>query len=371
MIRTSKHSLAFTSKKKLDLLQQQITYYKQQVFLCATLFCEGKLPLFKYADPRVMPSLHSKNSNYLKLVYNQAKFIYTCVLHKVKSEVQRRYIALSKKAGKKHKQLFKRAPTRLRLNLKRRMHIEPLGDNILIYKYFNIRKGKYFDQFLQLPFAIRKGTKNRYRYINLPVKHHKHSRHFLQDWKRLTSIQLKKENGRWFLFYFWQKPSLIKRPIIKEIGIDLGVRKLLTTSSGNVFGKEVYADLRKKTGITAYRRRINRINKALKDFLEKEKPDHVICEDLKINYIPHNCAGWNYGYVLYRLKCLSQSKGFTLTQVPSAFTSQTCCKCGIVRKANRKGQLYSCQCGNRIDADYNAAINILRKGQLRSLSQQF
>ena len=55
--------------------------------------------------------------------------------------------------------------------------------------------------------------------------------------------------------------------------------------------------------------------------------------------------------------------GSLAMRVDSKYTSQTCSNCGVVNKENRDGKLYSCnQCGIVIDADHNAAINILRKG---------
>lgn len=42
------------------------------------------------------------------------------------------------------------------------------------------------------------------------------------------------------------------------------------------------------------------------------------------------------------------------------YRSQRCNECGNVRKANRKGKIYSCKnCGYSNDADYNAALNHL------------
>lgn len=42
----------------------------------------------------------------------------------------------------------------------------------------------------------------------------------------------------------------------------------------------------------------------------------------------------------------------------SAYRSQRCSHCGLVRRANRKGKRYTCKgCGHSIDADINAAKN--------------
>lgn len=61
-------------------------------------------------------------------------------------------------------------------------------------------------------------------------------------------------------------------------------------------------------------------------------------------------AGWYGSYVV---------------AVNPAYTSQTCSECGVVNKKNRKSQSkYECEdCGHHINADLNAAINILNKAE--------
>ena len=71
---------------------------------------------------------------------------------------------------------------------------------------------------------------------------------------------------------------------------------------------------------------------------------------------------WSYRQVLDKLESLSELEGFKLIKVDPAYTSQTCSNCGQIIKANRQGELYNCSCGLLIDADTNAAINILHRG---------
>ena len=79
---------------------------------------------------------------------------------------------------------------------------------------------------------------------------------------------------------------------------------------------------------------------------------------------------WSYRQVIGKLKSLSESEGFTLIEVDPSYTSQTCSKCGAVIKANREGEHYYYSCGLVIDADTNAAINILRRGAYCPSSQK-
>jgi transposase len=63
------------------------------------------------------------------------------------------------------------------------------------------------------------------------------------------------------------------------------------------------------------------------------------------------------------LEQLSQTEGFRLIKINPAYTSQMCSGCGDIDKENRNMETYQCSsCGFLIDADHNAAINILHRG---------
>lgn len=60
---------------------------------------------------------------------------------------------------------------------------------------------------------------------------------------------------------------------------------------------------------------------------------------------------------------LSETEGFRLIKVNPAYTSQRCHVCNTVDKLSRQGEVYHCKtCGAEMDADINAAINILHLG---------
>ncbi len=62
-------------------------------------------------------------------------------------------------------------------------------------------------------------------------------------------------------------------------------------------------------------------------------------------------------------------RGGTLIEVPAAYTSQTCAKCGAVDATSCLDQArFVCTtCDHEVNADTNAAINILQRGLDRSL----
>ena len=100
---------------------------------------------------------------------------------------------------------------------------------------------------------------------------------------------------------------------------------------------------------------------------------HVVVEDLKgvktgsngkiRKQFNNKLQRWSYPKVINKLERFCEENRVLLTKEEPAYTSQLCSVCGAVDKANRKGELYQCSsCGNVMDADYNAAINILHRG---------
>ena len=55
--------------------------------------------------------------------------------------------------------------------------------------------------------------------------------------------------------------------------------------------------------------------------------------------------------------------GIDVILVSEAYTSQKCSSCGIIDKKNRRSRgLYHCRsCGLHLNADHNAALNILQR----------
>ena len=71
--------------------------------------------------------------------------------------------------------------------------------------------------------------------------------------------------------------------------------------------------------------------------------------------------GWSQLRTMLRYK--AEWAGRQFVQVNPAHTSQSCSVCGVIDKASRRGKVFSCRaCGVVIDADWNAAINIIRRG---------
>lgn len=217
--------------------------------------------------------------------------------------------------------------------------------------------------------------------IKLPSKAHKHYNKYL-NWNKNKSIRLKKRvDGSYYVEVFFEK----KEPELKlagnTIGVDIGYKKLLITSENKKYDEgleRIYDKIaRKRQGSKAFKRslveRNNKINQSLNK-IDMSNIKEVVCEDLtgikqnvrkkkKITKKFNNkLQRWSYSKVLSKLTLMTEEMGLLLTRVNPAYTSQKCSLCGVINKSNRKGESYKCACGNNIDADFNAAINISHMG---------
>ena len=71
----------------------------------------------------------------------------------------------------------------------------------------------------------------------------------------------------------------------------------------------------------------------------------------------------SWGIIFSQLDYKTRWYGREFVKVDPKRTSQTCSGCGVVASENRQNKTYNCgNCGLRMDADTNAAVNILRRG---------
>ena len=70
-----------------------------------------------------------------------------------------------------------------------------------------------------------------------------------------------------------------------------------------------------------------------------------------------------YGMFLNMLEYKLQDRGKYFVKVDKWYaSSQICSKCGNKKKIKLNERTYTCECGNNIDRDLNAAINIKNEG---------
>ena len=91
-----------------------------------------------------------------------------------------------------------------------------------------------------------------------------------------------------------------------------------------------------------------------------EKPGRNVAAKSGLN---RSITEQSWGIIISQLDYKTQWYGREFVKVDPRHTSQTCSGCGVVASGNRQDKIYNCgSCGLRIDADTNAALNILRHG---------
>lgn len=161
----------------------------------------------------------------------------------------------------------------------------------------------------------------------------------------------------------------------KVIGIDQGYRDVVTCSDGQVplsqcpHGHSLESITKilakKKKGSKAFRRvqshRENFVNWSINQLNfdgVKEVRIEKICNIRYQKKSSRLMSHWCNPLIVNKLKARCEELEVPVKEQSSAYRSQRCSNCGIVRKANRKGKAYLCKhCGLDIDADLNAALN--------------
>ena len=380
MIRVSKHTLKFSNKEKLEKLDKFFKLFKDAVAYYIELIKAGKLPLKVFLSTADCPDCCIKHSRYKQLAYKVASEIVRSNLKYVQNKVYSKYRKLYSKCLIRgiHQRFTERHFKELNINYLKRVNIDlknisiPLNENL-----FDVEQTSgEFNEFVRIFLPWFKEGKKRAETIKLPIKWHRHSLKF-KDWNRRKTVQLEMKNGKMIICLFWEKEAEIEEHK-QKIGIDQGYRKLISDSNGVHWGsnlKEVYEKLAKKQrGSKKYKRLLEfkrqKINQTVNQFVQAYPDTDIICEDLKnVKYasqfyrkVNNKLQYWSYRQVLDKLENLSELKGFKLIKVEPTYTSQTCSRCGTTMKVNRDGEHYHCDCGLEIDADTNAAINILHRG---------
>jgi putative transposase len=186
----------------------------------------------------------------------------------------------------------------------------------------------------------------------------------------------------------------------RAIGIDLGLTNLVATSDGLLvkggvvksinqwYNKQLayYKSIAKKHNQQQTTNRMQRIlrvraNKINDCFHQTSRAiiDHCLVNNIDTLVVGYNPL-WkqhcqlgkriNQSFVqvpfqkfLYMIEYKAKLVGIDVILVSEAYTSQKCSSCGIIDKKNRRLRgLYHCRsCGLRLNADHNAAINILQR----------
>jgi len=217
----------------------------------------------------------------------------------------------------------------------------------------------------------------------------------------------RKADGYWVTFFIEVPDAKMTKPLPptgRAVGIDVGIRNLVTTSDGQVFDnpkhlikteekirrlqqiieqkKKLPESKRKRRTLNGLLRKLSKLHlkirrqrtahhRSIAAFLVKNY-DIICIEDLKIQKMVENSdypnlpkhvldAGWSSFFNWLEYKC--QTTGRKLVRVSPNGTSQRCSNCGKEVPKPLSETVHSCPyCNFTCHRDVNAALNILKLG---------
>lgn len=227
---------------------------------------------------------------------------------------------------------------------------------------------------------------------------------------RIINANISKEpNGKYYVSVLYEVPSLVNDYVIPKniIGLDLGIKKLITLSDGGTVDNNKY--------ILKYEKRIKRLQRSLSRKVKSSKNYYKCKQQLAIlysklknarNHYLHNVtkqitdeydiiiteklqtknmlqnknlskkiADASFNEIIRQLLYKSKNKGKYFYQIDTFYPStQTCSVCGKLDKKykNINERIYECNnCHNCIDRDLNASINIMFEGLKKFMKEEF
>jgi putative transposase len=235
---------------------------------------------------------------------------------------------------------------------------------------FETKNGKFYG-FLRLKSIYKDKTE-----IYLPIENHRHLNKMVSKGKRLNSVLVSKNSiGLRWEFDIEEKTNG------KKLGCDQGIKTLLTSTDtdgltqvlpstcphGHNIEKIMDKLTRKKKGSNAFKKAVahrkNHINYMINQLNLDDISEVKFEEIININKgkrVSRKMKHWTNTDIRDAVKSKCEVLGVRFTLVSCTYRSQRCSCCGLVRKSNRKGKIYTCKsCGYIDDADVNASKNQL------------
>jgi len=224
--------------------------------------------------------------------------------------------------------------------------------------------------------------------IKLPIKPHCE---IDASWRFKEAKIFRKENG-WFVHITVEKEVEIEQKYNNILAIDLGIRWIATVvSTANIkpkfYGKELrrvrghYFYLRRKLGRLKKFKAIKKIgnkerrvvddllHKISREIVNRAKSENAVIVLGDLKGIRKQKKGRKFNRKLnsfpyYRLSKFIEYKaaweGIAVIKVNESNTSKLCSRCGS-QGLRRNGKFVCPNCGIELNADYNGALNILKR----------
>ena len=195
---------------------------------------------------------------------------------------------------------------------------------------------------------------------------------------KYTNPRVKYDGLNWYLTVGIECEDHVIVPLNEGIGIDLGIKDLAICSDGNKYQNINKTQSVKK--LEKQKRRLqhsisrsyekNNLHKTTSEIIKRE-PSFIVLEDLNVSGMMKNRhlskAVQQQGFYEFRRQIEYKSAWNNISVIfadrffPS---SKLCSCCGNIKKDLKlSDRIYKCECGNVIDRDYQAALNLKRYGE--------
>jgi putative transposase len=200
---------------------------------------------------------------------------------------------------------------------------------------------------------------------------------------------------KWYVSFVCECESTSLPVNNNAVGVDVGLNSFVTISTGDYVDNPRFFRQDEKA-LAKAQRKLSKANKGTPERAKRRKVvariherirfrrqnfchqvsrnliddfDTIVIEDLNVKKMIQNLhiaksiqdAAWSE--LFRQLTYKAEWAGRKLVIVNPAYTSQTCSKCGYRQEMPLNKRIYCCSnCGQQIDRDHNAAINILTLG---------
>ncbi|WP_255192423.1 RNA-guided endonuclease InsQ/TnpB family protein [Natronobeatus ordinarius] len=212
--------------------------------------------------------------------------------------------------------------------------------------------------------------------------------------KRMGTLHYREDEDAFYLHIVIKK-EVEERDGDKVLGVDLNVKNVAVTSTGSFYdggellwGQNHYFRVRRSLqhkGTRSAKQVLRRLSGRETRFVLNrlhtisrrivEEADAHDCSYIAVERLTHireqmdnrndrvkrQMHNWAFRELQEMLEWKAAEYGIRVEQIPPAFTSQTCSKCGHQSSTNRDSETgwFECnECGYSVDGDYNAAKNI-------------
>lgn len=222
---------------------------------------------------------------------------------------------------------------------------------------------------------------------------------YVPEGLRVSTAYLTHRAGRWFISVQTEFEPQKVQTTNETLGVDLGIKTTAVVSNGEVFEnprifnkhsrklrKEQRRLSRKQKGSNNREKQKHKVQKAYyrlstarNDYIHKmtsslvrTKPKRIVLEDLNVSGLVKNkklsrhIADTAFGEIRRQLEYKCDWAGIDFLLADRYFpSSKMCSQCGAIKdELSLSERVFECDCGNSLDRDLNAAINLRKYGEL-------